>query len=213
MNLVTRHKKNDGFALVELLVVLAIFGMLTGMVLSSLGETQRISAIARAESEMNQNLQDALGLMTAEMRFIGFPPSNYYDLSYLAAPSSPKNLVAKGLVAIGSDFIKFEGDINGDRIVDYVHYFLGAGAPYSLSRFSGSMNSDGTLPGGSPQRLAEQVESLQFRYFDRSGVETSSLPDVASIEVRLTLRTKNPDPATGLYRTVDETTRIHPQNL
>lgn len=203
----------SGFTLAELLIVLAIFGTLMGMVISSLGETGQISAIARGESEMNQSLQDALGLITTEMRCIGFPPSTYYDLSYLTNPSSPKNLVAQGLVEVGSDFIKFEGDINGDRVVDYAHYYLGAGSPYSLNRFSASMNPDGTLPGGSPQKLAEQVESLQFRYFDRTGVETTSLADIVSIEVRLALRTKYPDPTTGLYRTVEESTRVRPQNL
>jgi prepilin-type N-terminal cleavage/methylation domain-containing protein len=203
-----------GFTLVELMIVLAIFGLLMGMIFSSLAESQNTSVIARDEGEMNQNLQDVLTLMTSEMRCIGFPPVSYYDQSYLQSPSSPKNLVAQGLVEASSSVLKFQGDINGDKIVDYVHYYLsGSGAPYSLHRFAGSMNPDGSLPGGSAQKVSEQVESLQFRYFDRSGNETANLPDISTVELRITMRGKNVDPLTKIYRTLSETTRVHPQNL
>ena len=49
---------SSGFTLVELLIVLAIFGVLMGMIFSSLTEGQNASAIARDEAEMQQNLQD-----------------------------------------------------------------------------------------------------------------------------------------------------------
>jgi type II secretory pathway pseudopilin PulG len=199
---------------VELLIVLAIFGLLMGMIFSSLTEGQNASAIARDEGEMNQNLQDVFSLITTEMRFIGFPPASYYDQSYLQSPGSPKNLVAHGLVEASSNVLKFQGDINGDKTVDYVHYYVsGSAAPYSLHRFAGSLNPDGSLPGGAAQKLSEQLESLQFRYFDRSGNETANLPDISTIELRVTMRTRQVDPLTRIYRTLSESTRIHPQNL
>jgi prepilin-type N-terminal cleavage/methylation domain-containing protein len=204
----------SGFTLVELMIVLAIFGLLMGMIFSSLAESQNTSAIARDEGEMNQNLQDVLTLMTSEIRCIGFPPATYYDETYLQNPSSPKNLVARGLVEASSSILKFEGDINGDEIVDYVHYYVsGSAAPYALHRFAGSMNPDGSLPGGSAQKLSEQVESLQFRYFDQSSNETANLPDIYTIELRVTMRGRNVDPLTRIYRTLSESTRVHPQNL
>ncbi len=205
---------SSGFTLVELLIVLAIFGLLMGMIFSSLTEGQNASAIARDESEMNQNLQDVFSLITTEMRYIGFPPASYYDQSYLQSPGSPKNLVAHGLVEASSNVLKFQGDINGDKTVDYVHYYVsGSAAPYSLHRFAGSLNPDGSLPGGAAQKLSEQLESLQFRYFDRSGNETANLPDISTLELRVTMRTRQVDPLTRIYRTLSESTRIHPQNL
>ena len=205
---------SSGFTLVELLIVLAIFGLVMGMIFSSLAESQNASAIARDESEMNQNLQDVFSLITSEMRTIGFPPTSYYEQSYLQNPGSPKNLVAQGLVEASSSVLKFQGDINGDKIVDYVHYYVsGTAAPYSLHRFAGSMSPDGSLPGGSAQKLSEQIESIQFRYFDRSGNETASLPDISTIELRITMRTRQADPLTRIHRTLSESTRVHPQNL
>src|SRR5262245_43517258 len=208
------RSNTSGFTLIELLIVLAIFGLLIGMIFSSLSESQNASAIARDESEMNQNLQDLFSLMSSEMRSIGFPPANYYDQSFLKNPGSPRNLVAQGLVEANSGVLRFQGDINGDRTVDYVHYYLsGSAAPYSLHRFAGSLNPDGSLPGGSAQKLSEQVESLQFRYFDRSGNQTTNLPDIAAIELSITMRTMRADPVTKIHRTLSESTRIHPLNL
>ena len=205
---------SSGFTLVELLIVLAIFGLVMGMIFSSLAESQNASAIARDESELNQNLQDVFSLITSEMRTIGFPPTSYYEQSYLQNPGSPKNLVAQGLVEASSSVLKFQGDINGDKVVDYVHYYVsGTAAPYSLHRFAGSMSPDGSLPGGSPQKLSEQIESIQFRYFDYSGNETASLPDISTIELRITMRTRQADPLTRIHRTLSESTRVHPQNL
>jgi prepilin-type N-terminal cleavage/methylation domain-containing protein len=157
---------SSGFTLVELLIVLAIFGVLIGMIFSS--DQPNASVIARDEAEMQQNLQDVLALMTSEMRTIGFPPASYYDQSYLQNPSSAKNLVAQGLVEATRSVLKFQGDINGDKTVDYVHYYVsGSAPPYSLHRFAGGMNPDGSLPGGSAQKISEQVESLQFAILDR----------------------------------------------
>jgi prepilin-type N-terminal cleavage/methylation domain-containing protein len=214
MRSIRNRPSPSGFTLLELLIVLAIFGLLMGMIFSSLTESQNASAIARDESEMNQNLQDVFSLMTTEMRAIGFPPASYYDQTFLQDPGSPRNLVAQGLVEATSTVLKFQGDINGDKTVDYVHYYLsGSAAPYTLHRFAGSINPDGSLPGGSAQKLSEQLEGLQLRYFDRSGIETANLQSISTIELSVTMRTRKADTRTGIYRTLNESTRIHPQNL
>jgi prepilin-type N-terminal cleavage/methylation domain-containing protein len=203
-----------GFSLVELLIALAVFSSVLGFLFASLGEGQNVSAISRDEAEMQQNLQDILTLMTSELRSTGFPPENYYDAQFSQNSSTNKNLIAKGLVEITPQAIKFQGDINGNGKVDFVHYYLsGSSAPYSLNRFGGEINNDGSLPGGSAQKLSEQVESLQFKYFTHSGLETLNLQDVVTIEIHLTMRTLRMDPFLGIYRTVSESTRIRPLNL
>ena len=205
---------SEGFSLVELLMVLVIFGLVLGGIFSSLNEGQHGAQISRDEMEVQQELQDVLSLMTSELRTAGFPPESYYDAQYLLNPLTRKNLIAQGLVLAGPKEIRFQGDLDGDNTVDYVRYYLsGSSAPYSLNRFGGAIKSDGSLPGGSPQKLSEQVETFELRYFDSSGLETSSLPDVTSVQIELTLRAKHVDPLSRVYRTVSESTRVRPLNL
>ncbi len=206
---------NSGFTFLELLVVLAIFVILLGALFVKMEESQEVSAISRDESEMYQNLQDALTLVNAEMKMAGFPPASYYDWDYLQAPSTYRNLVAAGLLEAGPQSVKFQGDINGDGEVEYVHYYLsGSTPPYSLNRFGGKLNRiDGSLPSGSPQKLSEQVESFQLRYFDRYGAETTVLQNIRQIEVRLTMRSRQVDPLTRVFRSATKSVRICPLNL
>jgi type II secretion system protein J len=204
-----------GFSLLELLIVLAIFGVLLGAMFTSLAQNQKIASISRDENEMQQNLQDALALMESEIRMAGFPTASYFARDYLLQPSTYKNLVAQGLMEIQPKSLKFQGDINGDGEVEYVHYYLsGASAPYVLNRFGGKLDrNDGSLPSGSPQKVAEQVEDLQFHYFDANGIETFLLSNTKAIEARLTLRTKAVDPSTREYRTASQLIRVCPPNL
>ena len=204
----------SGFSLVELLVVLAVFGIVAGMVFSSLGRGQETADIAKQEGFMTANLEDIFALFNSEIRAIGFPPESYFDADYLQNPGTPRNLVSHGLLSMGALSLEFEGDINGNGKVDYVRYYLtGTSPPYSLCRLAGELHTDGSLPGGSAQKLSEQVENLEFAFFDRSGIPTGSVKDVMTIEVRMTLRSRNRDPISKIYRTINQVTRIHPSNL
>ena len=210
----TLNDKSFGFSLIELLAVLAVMGLCLSVVFASLSEGQKASAIARSENEMVQNLQDTLYIMTSEIRSIGLPPQSYYDLGYLQSSGSPKNLISHGLLEATSTSIKFEGDIDGDREVDYVSYYLsGSSAPFALNRFGGAIHLDGSLPGGSPQKLSEQVQSFEFRYFDRTATETTNPSDIVGVEIHITLRSRVVDPVSGKYRSLSESVRIRPPNL
>jgi prepilin-type N-terminal cleavage/methylation domain-containing protein len=204
----------SGFSVVELLVVLAVFGIVIGMVFSSLGRGQEASDIAEQEGFMVANLEDIFTLFNSEIRTIGFPPESYFDSDYLQNPATPKNLVSHGLLSMAPHSMEFEGDINGNGKVDYVRYYLsGSSSPYTLSRIAGELHADGSLPGGSAQKLSEQVENLEFEFLDKSGIPAGSVKDVTTIEIRMTLRSIHRDPISKIYRTINQVTRIHPSNL
>jgi len=50
---------------------------------------------------------------------------------------------------------------------------------------------------GPPQPLADNIESLQFQYFNASGAQTLIPNSTTSIQVTITARTKDPDPTYG----------------
>lgn len=51
--------------------------------------------------------------------------------------------------------------------------------------------------GGGNQPLADNIESIQFQYFDASGAQTLIPNSTTSIQVTITARTKDPDPTYG----------------
>jgi type IV pilus assembly protein PilW len=48
--------------------------------------------------------------------------------------------------------------------------------------------------GGGAQPLAENIESLQFNYFDKNGNETTNPPDIRMVKVTVTAKTDRLDP-------------------
>ena len=204
----------SGFSLIELLIALLVFGTILAMVFSAISRGHEIADLAEQEGFMSANLEDILALFNTEIRTIGFPPESYFDSEYLQYPATPRNLVSHGILPFGLHSLEFEGDINRNGKVDYVRYYLtGSSAPYTLNRFAGELHADGSLPGGTAQKLSEQIEGLEFTCLDRWGRPTGSVGNVASIEIHLTLRSKNRDPNQKIYRTISELTRIHPLNL
>lgn len=210
----------QAFSLIEMLIVLAIFSLVLGVFFSLLLLGQKGSDIAREETQLQQNLADILSLMSEELRQAGFPPSCYYDSSYLRQSTAARNLAAHGLLEIAAQSIKFDGDINprdhtsDNGRINYVCYYLsGTAPPYALNRVYGEIAADGSLPGSRPQKLSEQVRNLKFTYYTDAGAETADLTKVATIQILLTLQTQKVDPYTGNRRSVSETVTIRPLNL
>jgi len=73
-------------------------------------------------------------------------------------------------------------------------YLVGA-VTYSIGMFEGKscLMRDDHL-GGLGQPVAENVESLQFRYFDANGIETANPKDIRMIQVTIVARSDQVDP-------------------
>ncbi len=95
----------------------------------------------------------------------------------------------------------------GDHLTGEKVYLL-QGVTYSVGPFEGTscllrddhLNHPGIGVDG-PQPVAENVESLQFAYFDASGNPTANRPDIRMIQVNIVVRADKPDP--DLARTGD----------
>ncbi len=72
-------------------------------------------------------------------------------------------------------------------LVKAISYYLGVSGGKTVLR-----RNENTGGGGQP--LAENIESLEFSYFDSNGNVTSNPPDIRRVEVAVTARTDMSDP-------------------
>jgi type IV pilus assembly protein PilW len=150
-----------GFALAELLVVLAVLGLILGGCLSLLVSAQQSYGFGAARVEAQQAARAGLERMVKELREAGYDPTG----AGLAA-----------IVVAEPARVVFQRDLNENGVIDptreRVTFLLRGGV---LRRDAG----------GGAQPLAEGAQRLAFTYYDPRGVETADPARVASIRIAL----------------------------
>ncbi len=188
--------KTSGFSLVELLIAIAISGIILAAVSSVFIMQNKSYSVQEQVAEMQQNARAAMDIMTREIRMAG---------------CDPKGTANAGLVTATSSSINFTQDLNGDGDTADANENITC----SLYTVDG-IQKLGRNTGGSPQPVAENIQALTFAYFDGSGTSTATLADIRQVQLTITARTAKPDPeytANSGYRTRTLTTLITPRNL
>jgi type IV pilus assembly protein PilW len=150
-----------GFTLAELLVTLAVTGLLLAAAGTMLLAGQRAWALGAARVEAQQSARVALERMAKELREAGYDPTG----AGLAA-----------IVLAEPDRVAFQRDLDGDGVLDptreRVTYLLRGTV---LRRDAG----------GGAQPIIEGVRRLAIEYFDRSGAVTADPGRVVALRIRL----------------------------
>ena len=176
-------RKNSGVTLTELLIVLALTGIVSGAIYNIFISQGKAYTIQSEVAEMQQNLRAGIFMMEREIRMVGYDPTRDADAQILtAAPSQ----------------LEFTADLNGDGVTDdpnehmiYTLYDTDAdGTSDALGR--NDVNS-----GAGTQLLAENIDQLNYVYLDESrnalndmatSVDPAVLPDIRSIQVTMVAR-------------------------
>jgi prepilin-type N-terminal cleavage/methylation domain-containing protein len=80
-----RANKQRGFSLVELLVAILIFMVITGVAFLILGEAQQRYKVEAEAMDTFQGARLAVDLMTREIHSAGYPPANQFSLPVVTA--------------------------------------------------------------------------------------------------------------------------------
>ena len=127
MNRFTSKQKlqSPGFTLLEFLVVFATFMVIIAGVFAQIGKFQQVYTAEGTKVDASQESRTLLDEITHELHQSGYPNQYLIDPSVLAVtvPVNSK-YVAAGLVKVSNYELWFEGDIDGDGVVDVVHYML-----------------------------------------------------------------------------------------
>jgi len=202
-----KQKIIGGFSLVELLIAIAISGIVLAAVSSLFIMQNKSYSVQEQVAEMQQNARAAMDIMAREIRMAGYDPTGSANASIVSATSNS---------------INFTQDITGSSNPSDPYYpsdgdtaDANENITYSLYTSSG-IQKIGRNTGGVNQPVAENIQALAFAYLDSSGTPTAVIAKIRQIKITIKARTANPDPdytTNGGYRTCTLTSLITPRNL
>ena len=176
-----------GFTLIEMLITLAISGILMTSVYAAF-QSQQDSYLAQEQvAEMQQNIRAGLDMMVYELRMAGYDPDSLGTAGITVANASD---ITFTLVADADG-----DDNNNDGTVDEIGELKTI--KYDLYDAYGDLDLDlGRLVGAvatTKRAISENIEALGFVYLDSVGVVTATLADIRSIQISILARAGNPD--------------------
>lgn len=206
-------KKSSGFTLIEVLVTLAIGGIIIGAVFAVYSTQQKSYTASDQVAEMQQNLRAAMLIMTREIREAGCDPTGNANAGFTtatvgqvsftrdivgnaAAPNESNGDTAGVDEAITFGFLAAD-DTNANGIVD------GGGADWSSVA---DLQRDN---GGGFQSISERLSAIEFNYILDDNTTTiaptaSQRKRIQAVQVSLLTIARTPD--SKLTNTVSYTT-------
>src|SRR5215469_16680739 len=127
------RRRQSGFSLIELMIVIAIFVLVMGVATKGMLELERSNAADTGKVDKTQEARQFMDQIVNDIHSAGFPNSKIYDPA--SAPS--QNNIAVGLVNVDANSLQFEGDVDGSGNVSEVYLQLvvpAAGCPCTLQR-------------------------------------------------------------------------------
>lgn len=185
---------NKGFTLVELLIAMAIAGIIMTGVFSAF-KTQQDSYLAQEQvAEMQQNLRAGLYVMANEIRMAGYDGGNgtiHSSCNQDPTASTAPPAVAPGILAVTANQLDFSMDLNGDGDCSDT----GENLSYYIYTASDGVDKLGrrdnhNLP---VQAVAESFEKLEFTYLDSAQAATITPANVVAIQVSILAKARNID--------------------
>ena len=160
-------KSKKGFTLVELLVAMAVTGIVMVGVYSAYYTQQKSYVTQEQVAGMQQNIRAAMSSMERDIRLAGYDPTGSSGVSISGASSSS---------------FQFTYDYDGDGLIG-----SGESINYQLYTTGEGIQALRRTPGGSA--LAEHIDALDFVYLDKDGNPTTTTSDIRAVQVTLVART------------------------
>jgi prepilin-type N-terminal cleavage/methylation domain-containing protein len=184
-----RHVRNTqgGFTAIEMMVSLLILGVITGGIFAQIDLAQQRAFSEQVKLDNFQEARDFVDQFFRDVNQIGYPNSRMVDTTSaswvpaLAAPLINDNRMAIGLVKIDANEVQFEGDMNGDGVVQSIIYMInGSGTcTLCLQRSQVDKISANPLTGQATNwgtEVNDVISNPIFSYLKADGTQITVLP-------------------------------------
>ena len=181
------RNRQNGFSLLEMMVVVLILGIITAGLFTQIDTAQQRAFSEQIKLDNFQEARDFVDQFFRDVNQIGYPNSRMVDTTSaswspaLASPLINDNRMAIGLVKIDANEIRFEGDMNGDGVVQSIIYMInGSGnCALCLQRSQVDKVSADPLTGQTQNWGTEANDVISnpiFSYFKADGTQVTALP-------------------------------------
>lgn len=181
------HKNNSAFTLVELLISMAVFGIITGLIVNQYSSQQESQLTQDQVVRMQQNIRNALIIMTRDIQMAGFDPEISNTMGIVNAGDGSNGNPLTFTYSVADDGV----DNDGDGTIDESGEFQTI--RYSLfdSLGDGDMDIGRAVGAGANQNIAENIQTLRFTYLDGNGNPTAAIGEIRAVRVTITATTDN----------------------
>ncbi len=176
------NQNKHGFTLVEVMVAIAVSGILLGGAMGVYSWQKKTSSTQSHVVEMQQALRAASSLINRDLREAKYSPrTNSGEITEM----DPDEIT-----------FSFENQDNADTLqtIRYSLYDAYADGDDDIGR---TVGAGGRVP------LVENVEALEFLYLDADGIQTADSDEVQSITVSILIRAERPEAGGDFLNTMD----------
>lgn len=197
------RRQQLGFSLIEILLVLGIMGVISAGILSQMDAAQQRGFSEQVKLDNFQEARDFVDQFFRDINQIGYPNSRLVDTTKLtwspalftqlglgtsypwASQYIVDNRLAVGFVSIDNNAVQFEGDMNGNGVVQSIIYQINGSGSCQLCLQRSQVDKlagnplPTTLGGAQPQNWGTEANDVLsnpiFTYFKADGTPISSL--------------------------------------
>jgi prepilin-type N-terminal cleavage/methylation domain-containing protein len=191
--------RQKGFSLLEMMIVVLILSIVSAGIFAQIDTAQQRAYSEQVKLDNFQEARDFVDQFFRDINQIGYPnvrlidptaawsPALTTQLTYTwASPYVNDNRLAVGLVKIDANEIQFEGDMNGDGVVQSVMYQInGSGTcTLCLQRSQADKVSADTLTGQTPNwgtEVNDVISNPTFTYFQADGTQITVPQDISTL--------------------------------